>query len=88
MSTAAAKAYKIDNKGAIAVGYDADLVMVDLENYRTVDNQDLDTKCGWNPFQGWKLTGWSVVTIVNGQIVYERGTLHTEVRGKALTFAE
>jgi dihydroorotase len=86
MSTAVAKAYKIPNKGAIAVGYDADLVLVDLNNYRPVVRQELETKCGWSPFEGWNLTGWPVITIVGGQIVYEKGVLHPEVRGKALTF--
>ena len=86
MSTAPAKAYGIDHKGAIAIGYDADLVLVDLQNYRPVVREELLTKCGWSSFEGWNLTGWPVVTIVGGQIVFERGKLHTDVRGQALTF--
>ncbi len=86
MSTAAAKAYRIPNKGAIAPGYDADLVLVDLENYRPVRREELLTKCGWSPFEGWNLTGWSVMTIVGGKVAYERGKLHTDVRGQALSF--
>ncbi|MEQ8466643.1 dihydroorotase [Coleofasciculus sp. E1-EBD-02] len=86
MSTAVAKAYRIPNKGAIAPGYDADLVLVDLENYRPVRREELLTKCGWSPFEGWNLTGWSVMTIVGGKVAYERGKLHTEVRGQALRF--
>ncbi|NEO97432.1 MAG: dihydroorotase [Symploca sp. SIO2E9] len=88
MSTAPAKAYSIPKKGAIAPGYDADLVLVDLENYRPVLREEVLSKCGWNPFEGWKLTGWPVMTIVGGQIVYERGQLHTEVRGEALSFGD
>lgn len=53
MSAAVAKAYKIPNKGAIAPGYDADLVLVDLDNYRPVLREELQTKCGWSPFEGW-----------------------------------
>jgi dihydroorotase len=86
MSTAVAKAYGIPNKGAIAPGYDADLVLVDLETYRPVVRADLQTKCRWSPFEGWSLTGYPVVTIVGGQVVYDHGTLHPEVRGRALTF--
>ncbi|MEC4892340.1 MAG: dihydroorotase [Oscillatoria sp. PMC 1051.18] len=86
MSTAVAKAYCIPNKGAIAPGFDADLVLVDLDNYDVVRQEELQTKCGWSPFTGWKLTGFPQVTIVNGEIVYNRGKLNTEVRGKALTF--
>lgn len=86
MSAAVAKAYGIPKKGAIAPGYDADLVLVDLNTYRPVLREEVLTKCGWNPFEGWDLTGWSVITIVGGQVVYERGKLYTEVRGEALTF--
>lgn len=87
MSTAVAKGYGIAKKGAIAPGYDADLVLVDLNNYRPVLREELLTKCGWSPFEGWNLTGWPVTTIVNGQIVYDQGQLNTEVRGQALTFS-
>lgn len=87
MSTAVARAYGILDKGAIAPGYDADLVLVDLDTYRPVLRQELLTKCGWSPFEGWDLTGWPVMTIVGGQIVYDRGKLHTDVRGRPLTFA-
>jgi dihydroorotase len=86
MSTAVAKAYEIPKKGAIAPGYDADLVLVDLNNYHPVLREEVLTKCGWSPFEGWNLTGWPVMTIVGGQVVYEKGQLHTNVRGEALTF--
>ena len=87
MSTGVAKGYGIANKGAIAPGYDADLVLVDLNTYRPVRREELLTKCRWSPFEGWNLTGWPVMTIVGGQIVYDRGQLNTEVRGQALTFS-
>lgn len=86
MSRAVARAYGIPQKGAIAPGYDADLILVDLETYRPVLRQELLTKCGWSPFEGWNLTGWPVVTIVGGQIVYNRGQVDPEVRGRALSF--
>lgn len=86
MSAAVAQAYKIPHKGAIAIGYDADLAIVDLQTYRPVVRQELVSKCGWSPFEGWRLTGWPVYTLVGGQIVYERGQLNTQVRGQALTF--
>jgi dihydroorotase len=87
MSQAVAQGYGIPNKGAIAPGYDADLVLVDLNTYRPVLREELLTKCRWSPFEGWNLTGWPVITIVGGQIVYEKGKVHTQVRGQALTFS-
>jgi dihydroorotase len=86
MSQAVAVAYGIPNKGAIAPGYDADLVLVDLNTYRPVRREELLTKCRWSPFEGWNLTGWPVTTIVGGRIVYDQGQVNTEVRGQALTF--
>jgi dihydroorotase len=86
MSKAVAVAYGIPNKGAIAPGYDADLVLVDLNTYHPVRREELLTKCGWSPFEGWNLTGWAVTTIVGGQIVYDHGHLNQSVRGQALNF--
>jgi len=86
MSTAVAKAYGIPNKGSIAPGYDADLVLVDLATYHPVLRAELQTKCGWSPFEGWNLTGWPAVTIVGGQVVFEGGKFNEQVRGQALTF--
>jgi dihydroorotase len=88
MSTAVAKLYKIPRKGLIAPDYDADLILVDLDNYHPVLKEELQTKCGWSPFEGWSLTGWPVVTIVNGNIVYQKGEFFEEVKGKALEFVD
>ncbi|MEM9538533.1 MAG: dihydroorotase [Cyanobacteria bacterium P01_E01_bin.42] len=86
MSAKPAEAYQIPNKGQIKEGYDADLVLVDLENYQPVLREDVVSKCGWSPFEGWDLTGWAQYTIVGGQVAFERGKINTEVRGKALKF--
>jgi dihydroorotase len=86
MSTAVAKAYSIPNKGLIQVGYDADLILVDLTNYHPVLRSEVQSKCGWSSFEGWSLTGWPVMTIVNGEVVFNRGEFNDQVRGKALTF--
>ncbi|HEY9889911.1 MAG TPA: dihydroorotase [Candidatus Obscuribacterales bacterium] len=88
MSLGPAQAYGIPNKGLIAPGYDADLVLVDLENEYPVRREDLQTKCGWSPFEGWQLTGWPVMTWVNGEIVFDHGKFNEAVRGRALTFGD
>lgn len=86
MSTAVASAYSIPNKGLISPGYDADLVLVDLNSRKKVQREELLTKCGWSPFEGWNLTGWPVTTIVGGEIVYDKGKLNTNTRGRPLRF--
>jgi dihydroorotase len=86
MSTAVAQAYHIPNKGLIQSGYDADLVLVDLEHFKEVKREDVLSKCGWNPFEGRQLTGWAIYTVVLGQIAFENGKCNPNVRGKALQF--
>jgi hypothetical protein len=67
------------NKGAIAPGYDADLILVNFAVYRPVLKEDLQTKCGWSPVKGWNLTGWPTRPIVESQLTYEQG-IHSDVR--------
>ncbi len=66
-----AKIFKIKNKGFIKEGYDADIVIIDIDLVRSVDNKQLFTKCKWSPFAGRVLKGWPVMTIVNGNVVYD-----------------
>lgn len=87
MSANVAKAYGIANKGEIRVGWDADLVLVNLKDYKPVLREELLTKCGWSSFEGWNLTGWAEVTIVGGKVVYANGKVNEQVRGTALQFS-
>ena len=43
-----------------------DIVLVDLEKTSEVKNEKLQTKCGWSSFEGMRLRGWPVYTIMNG----------------------
>lgn len=88
MCSGPAEAYGIANKGRIEEGYDADLTLADDKTMRTVQNQDLFTKVRWSPYQGRELTGWPVVTVVGGRIVYDQGRIREGVRGQALQFRE
>lgn len=80
-----AKIFGIKNKGKIKEGYDADLVVVDLDLEKEVKNEELFTKCKWSPFNGWKLKGWPVMTIVNGNIVFENGEIN-DIKGKEVEY--
>lgn len=60
-------------KGAIAVGSDADFSIVDLETVRTVTAAGLHSAQDFTPFEGMKLTGWPVKTILRGRVVFEDG---------------
>ncbi len=60
-------------KGVIRVGSDADLVVVDLNRERTISKEQSYSRAGYNPFEGWKVKGVPVHTIVRGQVVMENG---------------
>ncbi|MDP3742236.1 MAG: dihydroorotase family protein [Candidatus Micrarchaeota archaeon] len=58
-------------KAQLAVGFDADFVVVDLEKETRVENGDLWTKCNWSPFDGMKLKGQVVQTFLRGNEVFD-----------------
>ena len=60
-------------KGAIAIGSDADFSIVDLEAQRTVTVEGLHSAQDFTPFEGMKLSGWPVVTLLRGQVVFKDG---------------
>ena len=60
-------------KGAIAVGSDADFSIVDLEAQRTVTVEGLHSAQDFTPFEGVKLSGWPVMTLLRGQVVFKGG---------------
>lgn len=86
MCSGAARAYGIANKGAIQEGWDADLTLVDMDAYRPVRHRDMFTRVRWSPYDGRELTGWPVVTVVGGRIVYDHGHIREGLYGQALRF--
>jgi dihydroorotase len=86
MCDAPARVWDIVGKGRIAVGYDADLVLVDLERVAEIRNENQITKCGWSPWHGEKLVGWPVRTWVMGHEVYCDGEFFTDHLGQEAQF--
>ena len=86
MSTAPAQIYGMKNKGKLQVGFDADLVLVDLKAKKTVQNGQLHSKVNWSAFHGQTLQGWPIMTVVNGNPVYREGDFFTEIKGKEIQF--
>ncbi len=76
--------FKVKNKGFIKEGYDADIVLVDMKKTKTLKNEELFTKVKWSIFNGMEITGWPLITIVNGNIVYNDGKLFTKIKGKEI----
>jgi dihydroorotase-like cyclic amidohydrolase len=65
-------------KGTIAIGSDADLVLLDTAERRVVDPAQLGSYADFSPLQGLELTGWPVATIKAGRLVAEGGRMLSE----------
>ncbi len=73
-STAAAKLFGLyPNKGTLAPGSDADIVVWNPDETRVVDGSTMHSKAGYSPYDGWEITGWPELTISRGEVV-ARGT--------------
>jgi dihydroorotase len=81
-----ARIFGIRNKGFIKVGYDADLVVLDMDLVEEVREDMLFTKVKWSPYDGKVLKGWPVITIVNGRIAFDHGEVVATVPGKEVEF--
>lgn len=70
MSTNPARIFKI-NGGSLAVGMPADIAIVDLDKQWTIDVDKFESKARNCPFNGCKLTGQVIATIVGGRIIVD-----------------
>jgi len=87
-SAGPARLFGIAAKGRIAVGFDADLTLVDLKRRETIAEEWCVSKCGWTPFAGMQVTGWPVGTFIRGARVMWQGELLTPSTGQPIRFHE
>ncbi len=87
-SHGAQRLFGIAQKGRIAVGYDADLTIVDLAAKKTIEESWIASRCGWTPFVGRTVTGWPVGTIIRGRRVMWEGELPEVAGGQPVCFGE
>ncbi|HEV7718513.1 MAG TPA: dihydroorotase [Arsenicitalea sp.] len=80
--------FGLAGKGRVAVGYDADLTIVDLKRQETITDAWVASKAGWTPYDGVKVTGWPVGTIIRGNTVMWQGALVTPAVGQPIRFME
>ncbi len=69
------------SKGTIVNGSDADLTIIDLDMQKTVTPDLLMSSSDYTIYDGWKLTGWPVTTIVRGMIVMNDGLVNENALG-------
>ncbi|MBN3846546.1 dihydroorotase [Paraburkholderia sp. Ac-20342] len=87
-SSGPARVFGIEGKGRIAVGYDADLTLVDLKAQREITNRWIASVCGWTPYDGLHVTGWPVATIIRGHVVMRDDAVLAQPVGKPVRFSE
>jgi dihydropyrimidinase/dihydroorotase len=67
-----AKAFGLyPKKGALRVGADADIVLVDLKKKQKITQNMLFTSAGWSVFEGWEVTGWPYMVLLRGEVALE-----------------
>ena len=75
-------------KGRIAVGYDADLTIVDMKRRETIAHEQAGSKAGWTPYHGKTVTGWPIGTFVRGIKVMWEAEIVNANKGEPVEFLE
>lgn len=81
-----AELFHIDRRGYIRPGYYADLVLIDPNKIWTVSKENILTKCGWSPFEGYTFHHAVDTTWVNGEVVWKDSQIQDNVHGKELKY--
>jgi len=71
-------------KGTTQVGTDADFTIIDMEKEGIIDRKKLHSKPKITPFDGWKVKGLPVYTIVRGKVVMKDGEIVGKPQGKKI----
>ena len=86
MCHAPAELFKVNKRGYLREGYYADIVVVDKDVLFTVRAENILTKCGWSPFEGYMFHNSVRQTFVNGNLVYNQGEILRNSVGKRLVY--
>ncbi|MGK8638160.1 dihydroorotase [Brucella anthropi] len=80
--------FGLARKGRIAVGYDADLTIVDMKRRETITHEQAGSKAGWTPYHGKTVTGWPIGTFVRGIKVMWEAEIVNANKGEPVEFLE
>ncbi|WP_310542567.1 dihydroorotase [Phenylobacterium sp.] len=87
-SHGANRLFGMADKGRLAVGNDADFTIVDLKARRTIKHEDMASRVGWTPFDGFEATGWPMATIIRGRVVMRDDEVVAPSLGEPVRFSE
>jgi dihydroorotase len=85
-SAGPARVYGTARKGRIALGYDADFTIVDLNARREIRNDWIASKSAWTPYHGQKVCGWPIATVIRGNVVMQEDELIGVAQGNPVRF--
>jgi dihydroorotase len=77
-ASAPARAFGLGRKGRLAIGLDADMMLVDLGAEFEITDEMVLSKIGWTPYAGRRVRGAIDTTIVRGSVVYTAGQVVAE----------
>src|SRR5210317_1825328 len=81
------KIFGIQNKGFIKEGFDADFTIVNMNKIIEIKNENIESKCGWTPFNGDKFKGTPTHTIIAGKIKMKDGKILGDPEVTSLKFS-
>ena len=81
-----ARRFKIKDQGQINEGYRANFTLVDLKVNKRIESHWLASKCGWSPFEGWKVKGWPKFVFLHGEKVMAEDEVLGAPKGQGIQF--
>lgn len=86
ISTNPAKLFGLyPQKGTIAVGADADILVFDSQKEVTIQHRDMHSRADYELYEGFQVTGWPVLTLSRGEVIVENGKVLGQAgRGRLL----
>lgn len=82
-----ARLFGVRQRGFLREGYQADLVLMDLNRPQLVRREDVINRCGWSPFEGDRFRSTVAATWVNGHLVWRDGQINDHLLGQRMEFA-
>ena len=76
--------FGVGQRGYLREGYHADLTLVDLDATQECRREDVLSKCGWSPFEGYTFRSRVAATWVNGHLAWDGAKLDDSVLGQRL----
>ena len=87
-SHGANRLFGLADKGRLAVGFDADLTIVDLKARKTITHAQSASRVGWTPFDGFEAKGWPMATVIRGTVVMRDGEIVAPSLGQPVRFQD